>query len=653
MQVPGVCKFAMANLPTPIKARPLTNFLGRLRRDQAGNTMAIVAAGIVPLLAMVGGGIDMSRSYLSQSRLQSACDAGVLAARKQLATRIVPAGSMPADVKTSGDSFFNINFRAGSYGTANRAFAMTINADMSVSGTASVDVPTTLMQLFAYNKVPLNVDCSAKLNFSNTDVMMVLDTTGSMLETNPSDAAPRIDMLRTTVKAFYNQVEAAKTAGTRIRYGFLPYATNVNVGTLLKSDWVVDNWNYHGRKSQSSGKFQTYDTYDTTYTDVTGTATGITAYLAATCPSSTVTYVYGPTTTDPDGTTHGSVTVNGDYFWCNLSSDGAQKTVNGTKYVNYSYTWTTKKTGTVTNELYEWQYKLMPFDVTFTKGATGADPLKTGFIPVQMYGYPSPAPANLEAWFRGCIEERDTYEIKDYNNVDFSKALDLDIDLVPTGGNDSQRWRPMLHEISFEPEIWGDGTGTFQKSPAPSAYDYLMAGWSGFSACPAPARKLDAISSTDLDTYLTSLTAAGSTYHDIGMIWGGRLMSPTGLFAAENADLSSGPTNRNLIFLTDGLTAPLDLSYGAYGIEPIDQRRCSKCDNAELTSIVEKRFTVACDEVKKRNINVWVIGFGTTLNPVLTNCAGPGHAFEAKDAATLTDVFSKIAAAMGDLRVAK
>ena len=107
------------------------------------------------------------------------------------------------------------------------------------------------------------------------------------------------------------------------------------------------------------------------------------------------------------------------------------------------------------------------------------------------------------------------------------------------------------------------------------------------------------------------------------------------------------------IFLTDGLTAPMDLSYGAYGIEPLDQRRCSKCDNAELTDIVEKRFTVACDEVKKRNINVWVIGFGTTLNPVLTSCAGPGHAFEAKDAAALTDVFSKIAAAMGDLRVAK
>ena len=30
-----------------------------------------------------------------------------------------------------------------------------------------------------------------------------------------------------------------------------------------------------------------------------------------------------------------------------------------------------------------------------------------------------------------------------------------------------------------------------------------------------------------------------------------------------------------------------------------------------LTETVEKRFAVACDEVKKRNVTVWVIGFGT------------------------------------------
>ena len=84
--------------------------------------------------------------------------------------------------------------------------------------------------------------------------------------------------------------------------------------------------------------------------------------------------------------------------------------------------------------------------------------------------------------------------------------------------------------------------------------------------------KLTELDGDTLDTYLATLKPDGSTYHDIGMIWGGRLISPTGIFAGENGDVSDNqPTNRNLIFLTDGETAPSDISYSSYGIEPLDQ----------------------------------------------------------------------------------
>jgi hypothetical protein len=137
------------------------------------------------------------------------------------------------------------------------------------------------------------------------------------------------------------------------------------------------------------------------------------------------------------------------------------------------------------------------------------------------------------------------------------------------------------------------------------------------------------------------------------MLWGARMLSPTGIFAAENADAANSTTSRHMIFLTDGETAPLDLSYGTYGIEPLDQRRWTSSSSQTLTQVVEGRTAVACEQARRRNITVWVIGFGTTLNPVLTACAGPGRAFEAADAAELQDVFSKIAAQMGDLRVTK
>ena len=48
-----------------------------------------------------------------------------------------------------------------------------------------------------------------------------------------------------------------------------------------------------------------------------------------------------------------------------------------------------------------------------------------------------------------------------------------------------------------------------------------------------------------------------------------------------------------------------------------------------------------------------MIGFGTTLNPVLTNCAGAGHFYEATNATELQTIFSKIAAQLGNLRVSR
>lgn len=634
----------------------LVAFSRRMARDTAGNTLALIAAAMIPLLALVGGGVDMGRSYLAQTRLQQACDSGTLAARKKLGTTIALTGTPPADVKTVGDKFFNQNFRTGAYGTKNRSFAMTLEADYAISGAAHIDVPTTIMGIFGKTVVSVDVTCQAKLNFSNTDIMFVLDTTGSMNDTNPGDSDNKMTSLKQVVRNFYTQMEGSKSPGTRLRYGFVPYSTNINVGGLLKSDWLVDKWDYHGRVPRDTGRDITYTYNDWTWTYVSGSVTNIAAYNSTSCPSNSgYRSDYTNVINNPDGSGSGTIKETGSYYSCNLGADGSTYTITGTKYNNYINNYTRSPNKTATRREYEWTYRPVTQDLAFLKGATGNDPPVSASVNVKMYGSPSPNPADIEAWFRGCIEERDTYEINDYNNVDFSKALDLDLDLVPTKGQPTTQWRPMLNEISFEPEIWWDGTGTF-KSPANSGNDYLMAQWAGLSACPAPARKLAEMTSGDVDTYLGSLVAEGSTYHDIGMIWGGRLLSSTGLFATENADVGGKMTSRHMIFLTDGLTAPLDISYGTYGIEPLDKRRWDPSKPAlglTLKDVVEKRFGVACEQVKKRNITVWVIGFGTTLNPAMTNCAGVGHFFEAKNSAELNDIFSKIAAQMGDLRVSK
>jgi len=72
-----------------------------------------------------------------------------------------------------------------------------------------------------------------------------------------------------------------------------------------------------------------------------------------------------------------------------------------------------------------------------------------------------------------------------------------------------------------------------------------------------------------------------------------------------------------------------------------------------LTQTVERRFSYVCDEVKKKNITVWIIGFGTAPNPMLQACSGADHYFVADDAKELQEAFAAIGRRMGDLRVTR
>ena len=116
-------------------------------RDSRGNVLSMIAAAVFPLLAMLGGAIDMGRSYLAESRLQQACDSGVLAARKRMGTSPAATGVLPPDVAAVGNRFFNVNFRDGQYGTADRHFGLILESDYALSGEASVTrtyVPGTI-----------------------------------------------------------------------------------------------------------------------------------------------------------------------------------------------------------------------------------------------------------------------------------------------------------------------------------------------------------------------------------------------------------------------------------------------------------------------------------------------------------------------------
>jgi len=640
-----------------------TGFFRRLARDNSGNALMIIAASLLPLLAMVGGGLDIGRGYLVQARLQQACDSGVLAARKRLGTEAAIDGTMPQDTADVGDLFFKTNFKNASYGTTTRDFQMVLENDYSISGTATARMPTTLMGIFGQDYLDVAATCSAQLNMANTDIMMVLDVTGSMALTNPGDSDSRIDVLKTTVRNFYDQLAAAANATSRVRFGFLPYSTNVNVGADLKDEWVLTSWDYQSRKAISTGNEEYSYTYNRNWQHTSGTSTEAVTYSTYpatfhegevgevyvdenenvvvsggedyyTCdtsaPSNTYTWNSTLISTEsvpyagpPEGTQeieYREALENGRRYW--VSRDGETCYIKYRDYDNKVHTYE-RVTEPREKELFKWQYKQFNYDVS-----------------------------GWRSFGHGCIEERDTYIIDDYDNVDLTKALDLDIDLVPN--NDASRWRPMHRDVVFARDKKYDDTGSFSRTPTVTEDEFISPTVIGAAACPPAARKLGVMSATEIDNYLATLNPAGATYHDIGMIWGGRYLSPTGLFATENADVSvAQPTKRHMIFLTDGETETRDIAYSAYGIEPIDERRWKESSSLTLTETVENRFTIACNEVQKRGVTVWIIGFGTELNQIMKDCAGEGHYFEAADSAELNVTFAAIAKSLAELRITK
>lgn len=636
-------------------------FMQRLVRDEAGNTLMLAGAALLPLLGMVGGGVDMSRAYLANSRLQQACDAGVLAARKRLGSSAAVDGKIPADVAEVGNRFFNINFQSGAYGTDQRSFVMTLEDDYAITGEAEVDVPTALMNVFGINDVPIAVECEARLSFPNLDLMMAIDVTGSMRHTNAGDSQSRIESVKSVIRNFHKRLEGSKAPGVRLRYGFVPYASNVNVGHLLDDSWVVDDWVYQSRELDSKNTSVGYTTFDKNWQYQSGTVTDW-----QTLSSFPATYIPGSSGGGGQGDAKGGSTPGrwecqgakpGDTLSrkdevletikTEVSDPPGTRTVVKKKRTENGTTYNIKRAG---ETCYIESRSYTDFVNTFETVTKPEYRTSTAF----RYAPIARDVRNWRSESNGCMEERATYAITDPLNVDFDQALDLDIDRLPETGDDATKWRPQYPKAIYVRSLDGNGNGKITLSEVVTGSNFADTGNWWFSDCPAPAQKPEEMNPAELDRFLATLKTEGSTYHDIGMLWAARLLSPTGIFSAHNADTTpANPTSRHIIFLTDGQTEPYDIAYGAYGVEALDQRRWTVGSALSLVDTVETRFEVACLEARKRNINVWVIAFGTAINQSMIDCAGNGRYFEAGDADSLEETFGKIADSLGDLRISQ
>jgi Flp pilus assembly protein TadG len=771
-----------------------TGFLARLRYDQSGNTIAIFAAALFPMAGLVGGAVDMSRLYSVKNRLQAGCDAGSLAARKVM-------GNGRWDVNNDGNRFndatyltglqmFDFNFENGYLGSENRTRNF-VESNGTVNGTASADVPMTLMRVLGEEERTVSVTCTSQMKIPHTDVMFVFDVTGSMSSGIPGDPTglSKINGLKRATKCFYEALarenvddvtpadcyRAANPIGdlstlTQLRFGFVPFDEQVRINNILPNGYYKDtqtfqsrqaeledvwtwtvgsasavtgwlnDWSptapptspYHSRQSTSGWSDVTSDvvtlqgtkpfrqTGATNSSNCTGSTynnlpsssnqlTGLTetggSTTTNTLTSSTPVYPASQQVLTHNQTRPFTVTQY-RYVWESRSGTTSCFLERRTHTTNYNKTQTggtsTKPITWVQRQrVTGWTYKPVTFNVSSLQAGGGDDnstaynssinlPLNETTTTVNLSGQATSSSlrivSNASISWTGCIEERQTIQdddgdpTEDFNPIP-DEAFDLDIDMVPSTGDEATRWGFQLANA-----VWGRHNNVGFDSDGNGSADYfepVMANvWrattsssnpSGMSrntspGCPSAAARKMAVyrtstGSTDFKTYVNALTPGGNTYHDIGLIWGARLMSPTGIFAAENATTPDGQEiQRHMIFMTDGETATSGNNYTPYGIEGWDRRRTVSGTNptrAHLNANTDARTIALCSAIKNlgnNGVTVWVVYYGTTdfaTTERMKNCATTrnNHFFAATDTQLLIESFNKIADSISELKL--
>lgn len=211
-----------------------SGFLRRLARNEAGNTLALMAAAMIPFTIVVGSGVDLAVTYMTRGKLQNACDAGVLAARQSMEGTV-----FDSDIEAEAERFFNFNFPADTAGSTDIEFNVEQDEDDSsqLFGSASANVPTSLMRIVGVQELPIAVTCDAKRDMGHNDILLVLDVTGSMADPPSNGGGTKIGRLRDGAAGIFRGLQSDD--GSMIRFGIVPYSHTVNVAAQLKNKDIV------------------------------------------------------------------------------------------------------------------------------------------------------------------------------------------------------------------------------------------------------------------------------------------------------------------------------------------------------------------------------------------------------------------------------
>jgi len=216
-------------------------------REQKGSVAITVAVSAMVLIMIIGAVIDFGTAIYVRSSLQNAVDAAALAAGK--ADPVLDANGVPKVAETESaflvvaQKMFDANSRVARLATVDPV-RITFTAPVGTTPdtvTISVEarMPTNFLRIVGIPQFNLTVSSKAQRPQPGPiDLVMVLDTTGSMNDPPAAGGVPKLTTLKQAVNLLVNQVMASGSAN--IQVGVVPYTSYVTVGLRNPvPDWVI------------------------------------------------------------------------------------------------------------------------------------------------------------------------------------------------------------------------------------------------------------------------------------------------------------------------------------------------------------------------------------------------------------------------------
>jgi Flp pilus assembly protein TadG len=601
--------------------------LRRFASDRKGNVSLMFAVSLIPMVGAAGAAIDYATASNARAKMQSALDAGAIAAAKDFTVL------SSTQIKERVESF--LTTLPSSQFSAQPSVSVLSNDPNIVSVTASACVKTVFNGVVAGVNPCVHTRADVERPTENyLEIALVLDNSGSM-------SGSKIDAAKTAAKNFTNSVFNGNSDPQKVKVSVVPFTLTVNAGAGMNiaSDPNLD------RNGQSSihwenllpvgtappagvtSRFSLYQQLGETWTgclEMRPGAWGLNdAAPTAAVGDSLFVPMFAPDEPGPRGATWVRENL--------LNQQGSGSTDNlNNSYLNddgsetLSYDWATGKENGATR-------------------SACTPPISTNFS--------LPFASPTASWQEKNWLNRSTANICRYNLVNTSGGASGRKSISNTGGI-----------------VNGAGRGP----------NYMC-----------NARPLQRLSATQGNAIskINEMTADGNTNILEGLMWGWRTISPNAPFADGraynwNSQTAIGPgsqiRNRKFIILmTDGdnywagQSNPNGSIYSPFGYYRNNRLQATINNDWDATLAMNAKARTACDNIKtlrdKDNneaVKIITIGFSTpgqqissTGLQLLQDCAsmegGQRLFYTATNASELNQVFALIASNIGKLKLSR